>query len=44
VTVIVRGKTTIVNTATVTADSPDPTPSNNTVSITTKVGAGRGNR
>ena len=44
VTVIVRGKTTIVNTATVTADSPDPTPSNNTASITTKVGAGKGNR
>ena len=44
VTVIVRGKTTIVNTATVTADSPDPTPSNNTASITTKIGAGRGNR
>jgi uncharacterized delta-60 repeat protein/uncharacterized repeat protein (TIGR01451 family) len=44
VTVVVRGKTTVVNTATVTADSPDPVLSNNTASITTKVGAGKGNR
>src|SRR5262249_29997532 len=44
VTVKVRGKTTVTNTATVTADSPDPSTANNTVSITTKVGAGNRNK
>ena len=43
-TVQVRGKTSVTNTAAVSSDSPDPEPSNNSVSITTKVGAGKGNR
>ena len=37
VTVIVRGKTSITNTATVSSDTPDPNPANNTASITTSV-------
>jgi len=35
--VIVRGKTSITNTATVSSDTPDPNPANNTASITTSV-------
>ena len=40
VTVIIRGKTTITNTATVTADAGDPNTANNTASITVAVGSG----
>lgn len=40
VTVKVRGKTTVINTATIVSDSLDPSPTNNATSITTKVGAG----
>ena len=43
-TVKVRGKTSVTNTATVFSDSPDPEGSNDTASITTKVGAGNKNR
>jgi uncharacterized repeat protein (TIGR01451 family) len=37
VKVIVRGKSTITNTASVSSDSTDPNPANNTASITTTV-------
>lgn len=40
VTVIVKGKTTITNTASVTTDSEDPNLGNNIASITTSVGSG----
>jgi uncharacterized repeat protein (TIGR01451 family) len=40
VTVIVRGRTTITNTATVESDTDDPNLANNTASITTTVQAG----
>jgi uncharacterized delta-60 repeat protein/uncharacterized repeat protein (TIGR01451 family) len=40
VTVKVRGKTTVTNSAAIVSDSLDPSPSNNATSITTKVGAG----
>jgi uncharacterized delta-60 repeat protein/uncharacterized repeat protein (TIGR01451 family) len=43
-TVRVRGKTSVTNTATVFSDSPDPDGSNDTSSITTKIGAGNKNR
>lgn len=40
VTVKVRGKTTVTNTAAIVSDSLDPNPANNTAWITSKVGAG----
>ena len=40
VTVLVKGKTTVTNTATVSSDSADPNPANNTASITVSVAAG----
>ena len=40
VKVIVKGKTTITNTATASTDSDDPNPANNTASITVSVVAG----
>jgi hypothetical protein len=40
VTVLVRGKTTIINTAAVTADVTDPNSANNPAAITVTVGAG----
>jgi uncharacterized repeat protein (TIGR01451 family) len=40
VKVLVRGKATIINTATVQSDSSDPNPANNTASITTTVAPG----
>jgi uncharacterized repeat protein (TIGR01451 family) len=44
VTVIVRGRTTITNTASVTSNTADPNTANNTTSITTTVAqGGRGN-
>lgn len=42
VTVLVRGKTTITNTATVAADVFDPNEANNSAAITVSVGAGGG--
>jgi uncharacterized repeat protein (TIGR01451 family) len=39
ITIKVRGKITVVNEATVSADTPDLNASNNLASITTKVGA-----
>jgi uncharacterized repeat protein (TIGR01451 family)/CSLREA domain-containing protein len=42
VTVIVRGRTAITNTASATGDVVDPNPANNMASITTSVGAGAG--
>jgi uncharacterized repeat protein (TIGR01451 family)/CSLREA domain-containing protein len=41
VTVLVKGKTTITNTATVTGDVADPNPANNTAGITVSVAAGK---
>ncbi len=40
VTVTIRGKTTITNTATVSSTSSDPNPANNTASLTTTVATG----
>ena len=40
VTVLVRGKTTITNTANVTGDVTDPNPANNSAAITVSVAAG----
>jgi hypothetical protein len=40
VKVIVKGKTTITNVATVSTDSSDPNLTNNTASITTTIAAG----
>ncbi len=40
VTVIIRGKTTITNTATVSSDTTDPNPANNSASLTTTVVSG----
>jgi uncharacterized repeat protein (TIGR01451 family) len=42
VTVIVRGRTTITNTASVTSNTADPNTANNTASITTSVAQGGG--
>jgi uncharacterized repeat protein (TIGR01451 family) len=42
VTVIVRGRTTITNTASVTSNTADPNTANNTASITTSVAPGGG--
>jgi len=42
VTVLVRGKTTITNTATVAGDVPDPNSANNSASITVSVASGSG--
>ncbi len=42
VTVIVRGRTTITNTASVTSNTADPNTANNTTSITTTVAQGGG--
>lgn len=42
VTVLVKGKTTITNTATVTSDASDPNDANNSASIRVSVGAGSG--
>jgi hypothetical protein len=42
VTVIVRGNTTITNTASVTSDTTDPNTPNNTASITVTVARGGG--
>jgi uncharacterized repeat protein (TIGR01451 family)/CSLREA domain-containing protein len=42
VTVLVKGKTTITNTATVTGEVADPNVANNTASITVSVGSGGG--
>ena len=39
-----RGKSSVINEATVAADAPDPNPSNNIASIVTKVGAGSRSR
>jgi len=44
VTVIVRGKTTITNTATVNSATADPNLANNTASITTTVASGSGGK
>jgi len=44
VTVIVRGKTTITNTATVSSATADPNLANNTASITTTVASGSGGK
>jgi hypothetical protein len=41
VTVLVKGKTTITNTATVTGNVSDPNPANNSASITVSVVAGK---
>ncbi len=40
VTVIIRGKTTITNTATVSSSTTDPNPGNNSSSLTTTVQPG----
>jgi uncharacterized repeat protein (TIGR01451 family) len=40
VTVIVKGKTTVTNTASAASDSDDPNPANNVAAITTSVGSG----
>src|SRR4029434_9624931 len=40
VKVLIKGKTTVTNSANVTADSRDPNTQNNSASITTTVGAG----
>jgi len=40
VTVLVKGKTTITNTASVTGDVADPNAANNTAAITVSVAAG----
>lgn len=42
VTVIIKGKTTITNTAMVASDVPDPNMANNSASLTTSVAAGGG--
>lgn len=42
VTVIVKGKTTITNTATVSSDAVDPNPANNSAAITVSVANGGG--
>jgi hypothetical protein len=42
VTVIVRGRTTITNTASVTSNTADPNTANNTASITVSVAQGGG--
>jgi len=42
VTVILKGKTTVTNSVTVSSDTPDPNMANNSASITTTVAAGNG--
>jgi uncharacterized repeat protein (TIGR01451 family)/CSLREA domain-containing protein len=42
VTVIIKGKTTITNTASVASDVPDPNMANNSASLTTSVASGGG--
>jgi uncharacterized repeat protein (TIGR01451 family) len=44
VTVTVKGKTTLTNSATVRADTFDPNPSNNTTSLATSVATGGGGK